>query len=218
MSQYQAFVFDFDGVLADSVEIKTEAFRQMYLSHGEEIADRVVLHHRENGGMPRLQKFVHYQKEFLGKPASDEELAGLCRVFSDLVVKNIVAADEILGVSDFLKNWHGALPMFIDSATPDSELREIVDQRGLNGYFEGVFGSDRTKKENLVAILDQNGFIPERVLFFGDALSDYAAARSCGTDFMGIVPGAEAILIRQHPDVNWCRNFMELTLSQVERT
>ena len=42
LSNKTLFIFDFDGVLAESVNIKTEAFRSMYTQYGEEIAERVV--------------------------------------------------------------------------------------------------------------------------------------------------------------------------------
>ena len=34
--------FDFDGVIAESVSAKTEAFREMYLPYGIDIANQVV--------------------------------------------------------------------------------------------------------------------------------------------------------------------------------
>ncbi|MEE9509964.1 MAG: HAD hydrolase-like protein [Candidatus Bathyarchaeia archaeon] len=54
--KYQAFFFDFDGVLADSVEVKTRAFAKLFESYGPEIQARVVEHHRKNGGMTRKDK------------------------------------------------------------------------------------------------------------------------------------------------------------------
>ena len=37
INQKNFFVFDFDGVIADSVEVKTEAFSEIYRSYGDEI-------------------------------------------------------------------------------------------------------------------------------------------------------------------------------------
>ena len=102
--KYQAFVFDFDGVLANSVEVKTRAFEQLYLSHGPEIAAAVVRHHRENGGMPRRLKFKHYEATFLGTPADNDRLDQLSNQFSALVVDKVVAAPEIPGATIFLRN------------------------------------------------------------------------------------------------------------------
>jgi len=44
-------IFDFDGVLADSVEVKTEAFALLYKPYGQKVVEKVVSHHRDNGGI-----------------------------------------------------------------------------------------------------------------------------------------------------------------------
>ena len=60
-----AFAFEKAGGQAESVHIKTQAFYNMYVRYGEEIADQVVIHHKENGGMSRFEKFPYYHKTFL---------------------------------------------------------------------------------------------------------------------------------------------------------
>ena len=60
-------IFDFDGVICESVDIKTDAFYEMYLPYGEEVALKVKEHHIANGGMSRYDKFRHYEKVFLDK-------------------------------------------------------------------------------------------------------------------------------------------------------
>ena len=50
----KSLFFDFDGVIADSVGCKTDAFREIYLSFGEDVASKVVVHHLNNGGVSRL--------------------------------------------------------------------------------------------------------------------------------------------------------------------
>ena len=52
--------FDFDGVIAESVNAKTEAFREMYIEHGTEIANKVVDYHINHGGVSRFEKFKYY--------------------------------------------------------------------------------------------------------------------------------------------------------------
>ena len=210
LEEYRAFVFDFDGVLADSVEIKAEAFGALYLAHGEDVARRVMEHHRAHGGMTRREKFLVWHREFLGQDLDPAGLDQLCRQFSALVVDRVVAAPEIPGVLAFLGHWRGRMSLFVDSAGPDDELREIVRRRGLDGYFVSTHGSNRTKADNLRHILDANGLAPERVLFFGDASSDLAAARACGTDFLGILPGPDAPLLSQAQGIPWVSNFNAL--------
>ncbi len=212
MDPYHAFIFDFDGVLADSVEVKTSAFEALYLPHGPEVAAAVVRHHREHGGMPRREKFRHYEAALLGRPADQAELDRLCTAFSALVLEGVVAAPEVPGALAFLRRWHGRVPLFVDSATPDAELAVILRRRGLEKYFEAALGSDRTKAENLAAIVVQGGFAPEKILFFGDALSDYSAAQSCGARFLGIAPGPDSPLMRLDPPPPCCRDFLEASV------
>ena len=47
----QIIFFDFDGVLVESVEIKNHAFRTLYAEHGEDVVQKVLVHHTENGGL-----------------------------------------------------------------------------------------------------------------------------------------------------------------------
>ena len=42
------YIFDFDGVLVDSVEIKAKAFNELYRPYGSEIAEKIVFHHIQN--------------------------------------------------------------------------------------------------------------------------------------------------------------------------
>jgi phosphoglycolate phosphatase-like HAD superfamily hydrolase len=218
MTFCHAFIFDFDGVLADSVEVKTSAFEALYLQHGPEVAADVVRYHREHGGMPRREKFRHFEARLLGRQADEAELDRLCEAFSRLVLDGVVAAPEIPGALAFLRRWHGRVPLFVDSATPDQELAVILKRRGLDGYFEAAYGSTRTKAENLASILAAGGYAPEKTLFFGDALSDHAAAQACSARFLGIVRDDGSPLLRLSPAPLHCRDFFEAAALLEEQT
>ena len=215
--RYEAFFFDFDGVLADSVEVKTRAFGLLFEPYGPEVVAQVVDHHRNHGGMTRVGKFCHYYREFLKETLTDEMLAELCQQFSRLVVDEVVKSPEIKGAKAFLMEWHDHIPCFVISATPDNEIREIVRRRGLQNFFKEVLGSSASKSENLKTLLNNYRFDPAKGLFFGDAESDYRAAKDCGVEFMAILPGPDSPLLKIVPDVRWVNNFetaMQLLLPE----
>ena len=208
--QHEAFFFDFDGVLADSVEVKTEAFAKLYEPYGPEVVAQVIDHHRRHGGMTRTDKFRYYHRDHLGRDLSDEEMAELCQKFSELVVDKVVGAQEIRGAGDFLKKWCSRLPCFVISATPQEEIRQIVRHRGMMGYFDEVLGAPASKKDNLQKLLNQFHLNPSKCCLFGDAESDYRAAHACGVEFIGIVNDADSPLIRALPEIRYTKDFTDV--------
>ena len=52
--RYDVIVFDFDGTLIQSDEIKTWAFGKMFEEYGEEIVRQVMDYHQEHEGVSRF--------------------------------------------------------------------------------------------------------------------------------------------------------------------
>ena len=181
------FVFDFDGVIADSIEVKTEAFYKIYENFGKEIAEKVTKHHKLNGGMSRFEKFRHYHKYFLDISIDDKELQKLCSDFSLKVKKGVIDSDEIKGATIFLDQLSTIGKVCaVNSATPQEEIKDIILQRRLSNYFSYIYGSPTSKEDNLKKVMSISGNKREEVIFFGDAQADLEAAASLGIDFFGI--------------------------------
>ena len=186
-NKYDAIVFDFDGTLVDSNEIKSSAFGKLYESYGEEIVRKVIDYHKEHVGISRFIKFKHWQENLLGKPYSDELGEQLSRHYSGLVMEAVVKAPFCEGAYKFLKKFHHSYPLYVASGTPQLELREIVKRRNLDTFFRGVYGSPSSKKQILEHILMQNNWSPNRLLMVGDALSDWEGAKQANVCFVGII-------------------------------
>jgi phosphoglycolate phosphatase-like HAD superfamily hydrolase len=183
-----AIIFDFDGVLVESADIKTAAFRALYAPHGARVEAAAIAHHLANGGISRRQKIRHIHRENLGTPLAAAELDRLCEVFAGLVEDAVVAAPPVAGAEALLSSlaWHK--PTFVVSGTPEPELKRIVARRGLDGAFAEVHGSPPEKPPIILGILARYAFVPDEVLFIGDALTDYRAAAETGLSFLGRVP------------------------------
>jgi beta-phosphoglucomutase-like phosphatase (HAD superfamily) len=213
VNNVEAFFFDFDGVLADSVEVKTEAYAKMFESYGGDIVARVVDHHRQHGGMTRAEKLAYYHSSFVEQPLVKEELLRRCDEFSVLVVDKVVAAEEIPGAESFVKQCRIHAPCFVVSATPDDEIMEIVQRRGIKDYFSDIRGSSASKRRHIASLADKYGLHTERCLFFGDAESDYRAAEAHGMPFIGIVPDKTAPLLSVAGSITWYPDFISLMRS-----
>ncbi len=191
INRKNVLIFDFDGVLADSVEVKTEAFSELYTDYGVKIQARIIEHHRANGGMSRFEKFKHYHEQFLGKNLSENEMKALSSDFSNLVLDKVIQSPEISGALDFIKYFSGKKKFAINSATPEDEIKLIAKKRGIQQYFSVILGSPHSKTENLQKIVSFFAVKKEQCLFFGDADSDYCAAQQAKIDFVGLATGKQ---------------------------
>jgi HAD superfamily hydrolase (TIGR01549 family) len=176
-------LFDFDGVLAESVDIKTEAFRKMYLSHGDEFAQRVVDFHEANGGVSRYEKFKIFNGEWLDEEITPQKIDDLANIFSDLVVDGVVNADEVTGAKEFLDSSSQYIK-FIITGTPTIEIKPILKRRGMDHYFKEAFGSPEKKGYWVQHILKTENISPDECVFIGDALADFNAATENNIDFI----------------------------------
>lgn len=178
--------FDFDGVLTDSVGVKTEAFRTLFEPYGEAVLAKVLEHHRLNGGISRIDKIQYAHTHFVGTPLSEAELRDWGGRYSKLVVDRVVKAPWISGAEDFLAKMQGQCPIFVISGTPEDELVEVMAARKMSGYFTEILGSPTRKPAHIRRLLEAYRLDPASCVFIGDALTDYHAARETGLHFIGI--------------------------------
>ena len=179
----KAIIFDFDGVIVESVQIKTEAFRKVF-SIRPDRAEEGVSYHLENMGISRYSKFKYFYENILGEPYSESMGLEMGRVFSKIVLDEIKRAPLVKGTEDFLKEHYRRYKFFIASGTPQDELVYISTLKGIHGYFKGVFGTPSTKTEIVGDILSRYFLESEEIVFVGDAMSDKVAAEDTGVHFV----------------------------------
>ncbi len=172
------FIFDFDGVILDSLDCKTDAFYQMYLPYGEDIANKVKQYHIFNGGVSRFEKFKIWHKEYLDINLSDKEIQDLANQFSSLVMENVIKSNPIPGAIEFIKRYSKDFNFFIISGTPDQEIKKICDAIGITDHFKEILGSPKNKKTWCLELKSKYEELRHNnTIFLGDALSDYEAAQ-----------------------------------------
>jgi HAD superfamily hydrolase (TIGR01549 family) len=185
MIKPEVIIYDFDGVICDSVSIKTEAFVEIYKKYGPEIQSKVQEYHLINGGISRFQKFKYYESVLLKKEVSEIEVFELSKQFANLVKEKVIASSYIKGAYEFIKR-NSYRKQFICTGTPEKEIREISERKSISSFFINQFGSPKTKTEIINIILSQTGVHKSNCIYFGDALTDYNAAKLCGIPFIGI--------------------------------
>src|SRR4051794_13966661 len=190
MRRYKGIVFDFDGVILESVHVKARAFRRLFDAYPEH-QDRIVQLHLQQGGLSRYEKFRRIYADFLHLPLSDEEMVRLDTAFGTMVDEEMRTCPFVPGAPEFIQRRAAECPLFVASGTPQEELRGNVAARGLSPYFTGVYGSPPRKPEIVDTVLRQVGAAPSELLLIGDTMPDYEAAVATGVPFAGRVPAGE---------------------------
>lgn len=177
------FIFDFDGVIKDSVDIKGNAFRELYIHESQEIADLIYYDHLQNGGMPRSEKFDRWEKLFFGRNLTTHRSVELHARFKQIVVNRVLESDFIPGFQQFFKSLDPS-KCYVCTATPQDEARFIMKKLGLN--FSEIWGAPLSKTEIITSILKKTSALPSEALYFGDSDKDLVACIECSVPFVPI--------------------------------
>jgi phosphoglycolate phosphatase-like HAD superfamily hydrolase len=179
----RAIVFDFDGVILESANIKTEAFLELYAGHPDKLA-AIRDYHIANAGISRYVKFEHIQRNILGLPYTEEVRKQVGAAFERLTRERIFRCAQVPGAETLLQGLRGRVQRIVGSGTPQAELELIVATRKMGDWFEELWGTPRVKADILRDVMTRHGLSPQEVLMVGDGLSDYQAAVEAGTRFL----------------------------------
>jgi beta-phosphoglucomutase len=183
ISDLKVIVFDFDGVIVESVQIKTDAYRELFSSYKDRI-DEIMAYHYAHYSLSRFVQFPAIVKDILHQEYTPEFEAKLDREFSRLVVEKIIQCPFVPGAMDLLKYCFNKWPMYVVSLTPEKELERILSSKGVNAFLKGYYGSAITKVEAIRRIRETEHISSQQILFIGDSLSDLKSATEAGVLFI----------------------------------
>lgn len=176
-------ILDCDGVILESVSVKTDAFAELF-SFAAGKKEEIIAYHLNNGGMSRYDKFRYIYSDILKQPLTESRFEELSHNFASLVHQNVVRSPFVVGAEEFLESYHNRLALHVVSATPEGELLEIFEERNLLRYFRSVHGAPEKKAVHLRNIASRSSCDPSTFIFVGDARNDYSAAKEAGIRFI----------------------------------
>jgi len=184
LSKIRTIILDFDGTLVESVGIKDEAFHTLFSGYPEYLP-AIMEYHLSHNATVRFEKFRHITENILIERYDDETKDRLSRRFSELVFRRIVECPFVEGAQDLLLFFYERLPVYLVSASPESELEKILELRNIRKYFTDIYAVPWKKSEAIRDILKGESGPRKETLFIGDAFEDYEAASTAGISFIG---------------------------------
>ncbi|MDO8282176.1 MAG: HAD hydrolase-like protein [Thermodesulfovibrionia bacterium] len=180
----KTILFDFDGVIVESVDIKTSAFEALFRNESKDNVAAILDFHRKHGGISRTNKILHFYSNILCEELSGDKLKELEDRFSRYVKEKVIQSPFVEGALEFIMENYGKYGLYIISGTPQAELEDIVSARDLGRYFKGVYGSPRGKAEIINALLSEKKFQKDNTVFIGDSADDLDGAIRSGVRFI----------------------------------
>jgi phosphoglycolate phosphatase-like HAD superfamily hydrolase len=183
LRERKVICWDFDGVIKDSVDVKTRAFVRLFERYGPEVTARVREHHEAHGGMSRYDKMPLYLG-WAGEAATAEKVDEFCRRFADATLQAVIESPWVPGEREYLAANCAVQWFALVTATPQSDIVEIAAALDLDRCFREIHGAPTRKAEAVRGVLERTGCAPAEALVIGDSDADYEAAAANRVPFL----------------------------------
>lgn len=203
-SKYSNIIFDFDGVILNSNNIKKECIGYVtrnYLSNykHKEFVDFFV----SNNGVPREVKI----SKFFDKKQS----YNILNSYSCLLEEKLKFAKLTAGVEDFLKICNSVqINMYVVSGGAETEVVFIMRRKKIISFFKKIKGGPKNKEENISSLK-----LIGETLFIGDSKKDYEVSVLNNFDFIFMHGYTQFIewknYFKNKNKINFIKDFIELT-------
>lgn len=177
-------IFDFDGVILDSVPTKTEGFKKLFQNFSPDAVNKLVLYHELNGGKSRYVKIKYFFNELLHKDISEQEILEYANKYSEITKEELTNPKYIIeDTLNFIKRNHKKYEMHIASGADEEDLKYICEKLDLTKYFLSINGSPKIKSEIVKDILLDNSYEINETILIGDSVNDSDSAKYNGINF-----------------------------------
>lgn len=188
-NRFKTLLWDFDGVILDSVPIRDKGYRYVLediKNYPDDKVDRLIEFQQKNGGLSRYVKFRYFYEEILGESITENEVRKFAGLFSEYMLENLMDPDLLIDETlNFIRSNYQKFNMHIVSGSDQDELRHICSELEIDSFFKSIHGSPTPKIELVESIIKENHYDTDDMVLIGDSINDYDAARINGITFFG---------------------------------
>lgn len=185
-TDYNCILWDFDGVLMDSMPVRDEGFVKVLADYPTAQVEALMKYHRTNGGLSRYVKFRYFFEQIRNESVTEKKIMQLSERFSEIMLKSLVNPALLIKDSiQFVKENYKTVPMHIVSGSDGDELRFLCQQMQIDQYFKSIHGSPIQKKELVHKVLEYYHYAKDASVLIGDSINDYEAAHANDIIFCG---------------------------------
>ena len=186
IKNFKTIIWDFDGVLIDSENIRTESFKETFKDFGKDNVEKLINYHKLNGGLSRYHKIQFFFNEILKENISVDDYNTWVKLYGKfckerLCNKSLLVEDSM----NFIRNNYENFSFHIASASDETELLFICKKLNISSFFKSINGSPTNKINNVKNILKNYNYLRENCCLIGDSINDMEAAKVNSIKFFG---------------------------------
>lgn len=206
-------VFDFDGVIANTNHVKTNAFERVLGKFDLPHSKLLIAYHKLYGGVTALAKFEHYCSFIY--PSCKISPARLENRFRQIVATDLMDQQ----FDTYIKNFEKMIDRYqfhIISGGNQCEIERYLKLHSLNKIFNGCILGNPTPKDVNYELYSRK-FRTDESIYFGDSVLDAELSAKYNVDFVFIshwseVPKDKVLLNNYRSYVNLKSAFEALQL------
>jgi len=170
-------LFDFDGVILDSMPIREYGFREIFKNYDALLVEELLEYHNKNGGLSRYVKIRYFYEKLLHKDISDNEVNKIADEFSSIMKQQLTDKKYLIKeTTGFIKNNYKKYNFHIVSGSDEKELVFLCQSLGIDKYFITINGSPTIKNDLVKYLLKRYEYNNKETILIGDSINDYDAA------------------------------------------
>lgn len=179
-------LFDFDGVILDSMKIKGDGFVELFKEYSPNALRELESYHYANGGISRFAKIRYFFNTILNEPITDQKIEDLAERFAHIIAEKLFDPNNLIDETiTFIKDNHLRYNCHIVSGAEHNELNTLCKYFGIEDYFKSIQGSPTPKTELIHTLLQTYHYRLDETLLIGDSMNDYEAAKGNNMLFCG---------------------------------
>jgi phosphoglycolate phosphatase-like HAD superfamily hydrolase len=174
-------IFDFDGVLVDTVDLLEGEIRKKLAELGYDFM-------RDRGETLDLFE-ENILVALIEHGLTPHDMCVVWEHIQDVTQKADI--NPCPGIPAMLDRLKGRCDMAIVSSNSTDAIRSVIKRLGIESYFFKVSGGDEAsgKATRIKACMDEMGVKPSRAFYVGDTVGDVSEAREAGVGSVAVAWG-----------------------------
>jgi len=180
--KYKVIVFDFDGTLVPSNDIKRDCFFSVAREYTKD--DGIIEGILDNCKGDRTVIFTKFSKDL---KLNQSSINDLLLSYSNKTRKAISQLEFYPGAINFIESCKSlGILTILSSATPHKEINLIASDLSIHTLFEKILGGPESKESRLKKIQFDYKCKFQEILVIGDGEDDYLSAKNTCAHFIPV--------------------------------